>query len=605
MRQTVFLFQFHSIIQSFTSHQTTRQSESRILAMTVHWALPREKSRSKYGNKDEARRYAMTLFQRPIEELHNMEKEHSIPYAHLKSPIAKQKDLDGGNSGVGQPLQTLWNEIRQQYTNRKFLTVFSRDDSAAVVAAGAEDDQIHLLDGSYRLDVTVGEHQASLNFLRHTRPGVGQCDVFIELPSGTSVRINGRNFTNNSCPTEEAFYLGPLRMPENDKSFFIVEVLSQPFFFYRTAEDTKYNTKATKPDVDALPEKINGDVQLQWTKLDDIEEADIDASYSNDTDSVMASEVAGSYLVPIRHHTTNSCILLIFQLQPNDRVSIHVMAAKAWAISASDRAGIFADALEHLLAGDLAWWDDQSEDCKANPPEVAYWVDCAQHHDPVMIESFTMLNAWALALGLKPRADFSPAGMLYKDNNFSIVANYLVDMACRDGAYRQHLLAFCSGMTGFAKPSTFQTTADNVISHRYERTGAKTGEDHLSIDVCLGLDFDRPHTAVFPCDMWTTDFRMHLAPTIVQNGLMQLFASQEELENLWADSNWQLPSGCSSLTDEDDELVDELGREAAYVTRRKVSVLGSSIDQVDGDKMTSVDAYIAGNNVATAMDKVL
>lgn len=43
---------------------------------------------------------------------------------------------------------------------------------------------------------------------------------------------------------KDVLTLGPLRITDTDKSFFVIELLSQPIFFWRTFDDHKYSTKA-------------------------------------------------------------------------------------------------------------------------------------------------------------------------------------------------------------------------------------------------------------------------------------------------------------------------------------------------------------------------
>lgn len=109
-----------------------------------------------------------------------------------------------------------------------------------------------------------------------------------------------------------------------------------------------------------------------------------------------------TFIVPLLHPREDHHVLLVFRLEANGSITLHVLDPMAWRITAEDRLVIYADTRRLLIESD--WWQssfNSVEKMLGQFPEASYWVDCAQGVDRDELDVFTILNGWALALGLQ------------------------------------------------------------------------------------------------------------------------------------------------------------------------------------------------------------
>jgi hypothetical protein len=86
---------------------------------------------------------------------------------------------------------------------------------------------------------------------------------FVEVPQGTSTTVNGITYTNNDEAVSEPFYIGPL------KGYTVIELLSQPVFFFRTLDNMNYSITTARAANDAELALLdqNGDVDVENTRV--------------------------------------------------------------------------------------------------------------------------------------------------------------------------------------------------------------------------------------------------------------------------------------------------------------------------------------------------
>ncbi|KAF2631256.1 hypothetical protein BU25DRAFT_481822 [Macroventuria anomochaeta] len=133
---------------------------------------------------------------------------------------------------------------------------------AAVVASRSTAQPTFSLDQDYHVQVTIyredgTDDAAQVNTIKRTAPAAendndsaSNIKFFTELSPNTSVTVNGRTYVNDA-PTralernldvdtgeaESPFYVGPLHR------YIVIEVLSQPMFFFRGREDLGFTDK--------------------------------------------------------------------------------------------------------------------------------------------------------------------------------------------------------------------------------------------------------------------------------------------------------------------------------------------------------------------------
>jgi hypothetical protein len=265
----------------------------------VSWALPATSSKDNTRNEDEdITKYAQALFNQSWDEIQTRQKPFKFPA--LRTPVykAKGKDLEGEDAHKSSAaLRDFFNTIKHDtevtsatgpYTRRAFNSAFDNArDHIAIVASQSTTSPILALDQDYRFEVTIREDDdlqtAHADIIHFTAPAAEgeEADLeygyFIELPPDGRITVNGRTYINGSTEEDDEvpplpFLIGPLRR------YTIIELLSQPFFFFYSREDLSFTDvlKGAKNavSVEELGRRdTNGDVdpanvQIVWQSLE-------------------------------------------------------------------------------------------------------------------------------------------------------------------------------------------------------------------------------------------------------------------------------------------------------------------------------------------------
>lgn len=115
--------------------------------------------------------------------------------------------------------------------------------------------------------------------------------------------------------------------------------------------------------------------------------------------------------------------------------TLHVLDPRAWQTTLDDRNAIAAGARK--LANDRNWLRNVLGP-DVEDPIVADWAECAQEVEGDNTNTFTILNAWALAMGLH----LNPAFRVNQSPDFHSQAQRLFDLAPHDLLDWKLLLAF-------------------------------------------------------------------------------------------------------------------------------------------------------------------
>lgn len=413
---------------------------------------------------------------------------------------------------------------------------------------------------------------------------------FIELPQNTSVTVNGTTYTNSDGPSSLSFYIGPL------EGYAIIELLSQPAFFFRTAaslKDTSSHRAATQEELDRRNGNGNvtlGNTRVRWSPIEaplpgaglgsagvpgkaegESEDDFIDTftdegepikgtcaymraqllsceqnRYGELIPRVLASvndrqkEATGfSYqhqgqtfrpgrtlLVPMEMNGNH--LLLAAQIHPDKHITLEVLDPLMWQATLSSRKGVDEYIRETLR--NSTWWRhvyDSLDHMEGNLPEATMWVPAAQVATADGSFTYTVLNAWALAMGLAPNPSFTPSA--HGHESFFIRAQQIFDLALKDMLNWRVLLAFFR-CTGFVKPGEGGENDEDAnlphLSRRFDlcnrsfqkliarQLTADAGAEGKKIDmelVTLGLEDGTRHDVAFAADSLGKRDRKHMA----------------------------------------------------------------------------------------------
>ncbi|KAF2645958.1 hypothetical protein P280DRAFT_532395 [Massarina eburnea CBS 473.64] len=132
-------------------------------------------------------------------------------------------------------------------------------------------------------------------------------------------------------------------------------------------------------------------------------------------------------------------VLAVLQItSEGDTVTVHILDPMQRATSAAERQNIYKKALDHVHESD--WLKGTSVEESVVKPAYALWVNSPQTIHAKLTTTYTILNAWALALGLTPDPTFEPGERI---NEFASDSKRLFILA-RDGIILdwQLILAF-------------------------------------------------------------------------------------------------------------------------------------------------------------------
>ncbi|CAN9132980.1 unnamed protein product [Alternaria alternata] len=396
--------------------------------------------------------------------------QHRTPIYQIK----KSKDLLAADQNrPSASLRSLFNEIKRKsttvqdvrYTLAHLEQNFNEEDqNIAVVLSRSENDEIFVLNEDERLEVD-------------------------DLPS-------------------TPFYIGPL------EGYAIIELLSQPVFFFRTRDSLRQLASSRVVARKELNRRDrNGNVAMEniavrWRPVAALSSGKGSGSEGNagDTEGTEAAESIAStedqegegnledmgdcfyvrarlsshrsvryaeliprvlaavnqrqsdgtgfsyqlqgrdfgpgrtLLVPL--DIDGNYILLAAQYQPDRQINLTVLDPMTWRTTLSIRTSIFQRAKELLL--NSKWCQDMfdpSNHMIDNLPGDAEWIPTAQITTSDGSFIYTVLNAWALAMGLELNPSFTPS--LYSYESFFIQAQQIFDLALQGELTWKVLLAFC------------------------------------------------------------------------------------------------------------------------------------------------------------------
>ncbi|EUC42995.1 hypothetical protein COCMIDRAFT_102053 [Bipolaris oryzae ATCC 44560] len=504
-------------------------------SIQVDWAIPKAKRKNDFDRKylDD---YAQPLYAREPDELRPT--QAGLPEAQIRTPIYQKdaKDMVAGDANQSSAaLRDLYNEIKRLSAKEPdglhdlaaLTGQFEEGDgNAAVVLSRAENQEIFVLDKERRLQVTVNDQTAHVDFIRRAPSGAENQRLghFIEVPLGTSITVNGTTYTNQGSSSPAPFFIGPL------EDFAVVELLSQPLFFFRHEGSLKYKATTRKAAKDEMERRDrNGDVasenviirwlpigppehtsqehgnepetsesmseffqnlaneQLQHEESEEAEEVEYSDAFTDDGQSIEnASDYLKTHLnqhlqdkvaslIPrviasVNHRQPenagftfihNSTFfrsgrtlltaftqqsgrhLLVVQIrQPDKRIRVLVLYPLFWRSSRSHRDNINQNLRRWILTS------ESSEQITEDLLMDTEWVPCAQATNHEASSTYTILNAWTLAMGLEPNPAFTPNH--YGNEAFFIQAEGVFHLALENALTWKLLLSFLR-CTGFVK----------------------------------------------------------------------------------------------------------------------------------------------------------
>ncbi|KAI4917253.1 hypothetical protein J4E90_003760 [Alternaria incomplexa] len=440
----------------------------------VNWFIPKEKGKNVYKEKCAAE-YAQILYEKAREEISPQQAPLLDP--QFRTPVFqnKGKDLRAGDKyRPSASLRNLFNDIKSRSIDKEeghsithFQQQFGDDTNIAVVLSRAENNATLVLDGYQRLEVTVNDATAYVDFIRRNSSEDGSpIGYFIRLPFNTSVTVNGTTYTNSDGPSSLPFYIGPLEGPGR--------TLLQPI------------------------------------------------------------EVEGNHL------------LLAAQIHADKHITLEVLDPMTWRSTLSTRKAIDEHIRETLRSS--TWWRhvfDSLDQMEKNLPEATMWVPAAQVTTGDGSFTYTVLNAWALAMGLAPNPSFTPSA--HGHESFFIRAQQIFDLALQDKLNWRVLLAFFC-CTGFVKPDEGSENDEEAnlphLSRRFDlrnrsfqklisrQTAADAAAEGKKINmelVTLGLEDGMRHDVAFAADS-LSELERTILTSIVRNGQWNFADTEEKLK---------------------------------------------------------------------------
>jgi hypothetical protein len=458
---------------------------------------------------------------------------------------------------------------------------------------------------------------ASVNFLRRSplvdeaEPAEIEHRYFIQLPEGGRITVNGRTYVNSvdvavdDISTLLPFIIGPLNR------YTIIELLSQPIFFFRERHDLDFKTilrggaKNILISEDEMARRDShgnvdiGSVTITWTPqhasasrpppeseydddwtangelIQDPQDYLREQLYAPTRDryqeifssvllsindrqfpqaglSVRSGEVAlnpgRTFIVPLLIPEGHHHVLLVSRLQANRNITLYVLDPMAWRITREIRIAVHEAARQLLVESD--WWRtafNTSDDMLGRFPESSHWIDCAQDVDHHELDMFTILNAWALAMGLELIPSFS---LKEAPNAFSNQSQIMFDLALQNQLHWKILYAFLISQAYARLPETEEANVIPSQSRRFDMRVRSVPDsivrqqahdetkvamlDETDIvnatqEVALKTGTGRAHTDVFPLDGMSVDLREETVCPRALRGEWRLDSTEEEI----------------------------------------------------------------------------
>ncbi|KAI4652632.1 uncharacterized protein J4E79_008939 [Alternaria viburni] len=542
--------------------------EDETATTNVNWFIPKEKGKNIYKEKC-ATEYAQILYEKAREEISPQQAPLLDP--QFRTPVFQKqgKDLRAGDKyRPSASLRNLFNDIKSRSIAKEeghslthFQQQFGDDANIAIVLSRAENNATFILNEDQRLEVPIG--------------------YFIHLPLNTSVTVNGTTYTNSDDSSSMPFYIGPLEgavpQEELDRRDGNGDVaLGNTRVRWGPVGAPLPPVGSGNPDVQEEVEEESEDNFIDTFTDEGEPIKDLDAymraqllshqqsRYRELIPRVLASvnyrqkEATGfSYqhegqtfrpgrtlLQPIEVEGNN--VLLAAQIHADKHITLEVLDPMTWRSTLSSRKAI--DELIRETLRSSTWWRhvfDSLDQMEENLPEATMWVPAAQVTTGDGSFTYTVLNAWALAMGLAPSPSFTSSA--HGHESFFIRAQQIFDLALQDKLNWRVLLAFFR-CTGFVKPSEGSEDDEEAnlphLSRRFDlcnrsfqkltarQTAADAAAEGKKIDmelVTLGLEDGMRHDQAFAADSLSELERTNLT-SIVRDAQWNFADTEEKLK---------------------------------------------------------------------------
>ncbi|KAI4686869.1 uncharacterized protein J4E84_005240 [Alternaria hordeiaustralica] len=572
----------------------------------VNWFIPKEKGKNIYKEKCAAE-YAQILYEKAREEISPQQAPVLDP--QFRTPVFQKngKDLRAGDKyRPSASLRNLFNDIKSRSIAKEeghsiahFQQQFGDDANVAIVLSRAENNATVVLNEDQRLEVTVNDVTAHVDFIRRNSSEDGSpIGYFIQLPLNTSVTVNGTTYTNSDDSSSMPFYIGPLegavpqeeldrRDGNGDVALGNTRVrwrpigappppagLGNPGIAEEVEEESEDDfidtfTDEGEPikDLDAyMRAQLLSHQQSRYREL--VPRVLASVNYRQQEATGFSYQHEGQTFRPGRTllqpiEVDGNHLLLAARIHADKHITLEVLDPMTWRSTLSSRKAIDEHIRETLR--NSTWWRhvfDSLDQMEENLPEATMWVPATQITTGDGSLTYTVLNAWALAMGLAPNPSFTPSA--HGHESFFIRAQQIFDLALQDTLNWRVLLAFFR-CTGFVKPSEGSENDEEAnlphLSRRFDlcnrsfqkliarQTAADAAAEGKKIDMelfTLGLEHGMRHDVAFAADSLSELERTNLT-SIVRDGQWNFADTEKKLKKRLDEHKEQKMSDVSLL----------------------------------------------------------
>ncbi|KAF1964023.1 hypothetical protein BU23DRAFT_634698 [Bimuria novae-zelandiae CBS 107.79] len=395
----------------------------------IQWVVPEHKTK---GTEET---FAPLLFGQALGELKNR-KRTKFDRPHLPSTVhtaesekrfSKQKAQRFDKFRITQELRDFHNRVWGE--NDNYIRDVETEDGSLIglptegpqVLEGDREtistDQLALYD---TMMPRKKSRWVSIRVIRRTAPDSSLPELFLVIPPNTTIFVNNKAIKNGEIEDssdDHNIYVGPLG------EFAIVELPHAPVFLWRRKNDALANTRTVGIKASAKPREVRPDeteviVTFTPDEVDDGNGSGRDESDSGGNGSKCSGgrpNSAGAssslpWILPIRLFRATVLVVLQYAETAEDhRITVHVLDPLYWKSKREIRDDVWDvvtgwDVLQRWMPGlglDLL-------ELREALPKNAQWVDTAAAVDEEEAFSMTVLNAWAIAMGLTLNPDFMP-----------------------------------------------------------------------------------------------------------------------------------------------------------------------------------------------------
>ncbi|UPX19089.1 uncharacterized protein EKO05_0009363 [Ascochyta rabiei] len=537
----------------------------------VEWALP-----TKADNKTIDDSAAITQFVPLFSNRHwSRTRTLRVPFhaSPLRSPLYKKRgspDMEAGSdpNKSSHCLVQLFNRIKRRtespnddtvpgtYQRAAFERAFGTgDEQFAVVASTSSTDAIFTVTHDYQVDVTLRhsphrQDHARINFIRRLPPGAEHdrstpYAYFIVVPPQTKLTINGQTYINDAPHDRKtAAKADAVELSGRDENGDVDEGIVD--IAWSSSERRPPRSATGLLDLDDQAEHPSDD---EWT--DDSGEAIEDncgylkrrlwAPQRMCLDELIPRVLTsinlrqapslgfsftytgrkfrpGRTLITAVPHQNYHVILIVLQ---NDvaKPELRILDPMAWRSKRAERATLVTHANELILRQDSRpGVASEKEGQEGDAPLSVTWAPCAQGANEEDASTFTILNAWAIAMGLRVDSAFTPDQ--HGGENFFTRAQWLFDIARRDSLDWKLLLAFfkCTRFIEAKEPAGDEVdhvlppldrrfrqsrrSFERAIKEQKEADDAELAGPNADTTSCLAVETGTgiAHSALFPAD---------------------------------------------------------------------------------------------------------